>query len=101
MRPSNTVEAKRLAKTDAVIERAMGKSRSNPVELRFQLLEAAASRFGGFDLADYHSRFGVRTVKSAARLVDDARAIVQSIDESGIHPALALSALAREALDEF
>lgn len=100
MRPSNTVEAKRLAKTDTVIERALGKSRSNRVELRFQLLEAAASRFGGFDLAEYHGRFGVRTLKSAARLVGDARAIVQSIDESGIHPALALSALAREALDE-
>lgn len=100
MRPSNTVEAKRLAKTDAVIERAMGKSRSNRVELRFQLLEAAASRIGGFDLAEYHSRFCVRTLTTAARLVDDARAIVQSIDESGIHPALALSALARESLDE-
>ena len=51
MRPSNTVEAKRLAKTDTVIERAMGKSRSNRVELRFQLLDAAASRFGGFEIA--------------------------------------------------
>jgi|TARA_R110002049_G_scaffold12487_5_gene55837 hypothetical protein len=100
MRPTNTVEAKRLSKSDAVIERIMGKSRSDRVELRFQLLEAAASRVGGFDLAEYHGRFGVRTLKFAARLVDDARAIVQSIDESGIHPALALSALAREALDE-
>jgi len=100
MRPSNTVETKRLSKPDAAIDRIIGKSCSDRVELRFQLLEAAAARVGGFDLAEFHRRFGVRPMKSDALLLDDARAIVQSIDESGIHPTLALSALAREALDD-
>lgn len=100
MKPLNTFEAKRLSSTDAVIDDLLGKSRSDRGEHRFQLLEAAASRFGGFDLASFHNLFAVRSLKPAARLVDAARAIVQSIDESGIHPALALSALARETLDD-
>ena len=101
MTPSSTVEGKRLAKTDAVVERIVaGTSADCKPELRLQLLEATASRIGGFDLEGYQARFGHKPVKRAALLIDDARAIVQSIEDCGIHPALALSALVREVHDE-
>ena len=101
MKPSSTMETKRLAKTDAIIARLVTSAPPNArTELRLQLLEAAASRFGGFDLEAFLDRFSLKPVKRVGQLIDDARAIVQSIDDCGIHPALALSALARETLDE-
>ena len=101
MKPSSTMETKRLARTDAIIARLVTSAPPNArTELRLQLLEAAASRFGGFDLEAFLDRFSLKPVKRAGQLIDDARAIVQSIDDCGIHPALALSALARETLDE-
>lgn len=100
MRPSNTHELRLLAETDKVIEGLLAGARSKKNEHRLQLLEAAASRIGGFDLETFQKKFGIKAVQPASRLVDDARAIVQAIDECGIPPALALSALARESLDE-
>jgi hypothetical protein len=100
MRPSNTLELDRLANSDSVIEKLLSGVRSARNEHRFQLLEAAASRIGGFNLEEFHHRFGINAVKPVAGLLDDARCIVQAIDECGIHPALALSALARETLDD-
>lgn len=69
-------------------------------EARFQLLEAAASRLGGFDLTAYHRAFKIRPIEPCSSLLATARYVVSEIDASGIPPALALSALAREALDE-
>lgn len=100
MSSPNTMELGRLANADGVLERLLSGLRSTRSEHRLQLLEATASRIGGFNLEEFHDRFGVCAIKPASELVDDARAIVQAIDECGIPPALALSALAREALDE-
>lgn len=101
MKSSNTVEAKKLAKTYLIINRlTRGVSPDIRLELRLQLLEAAASRLGGFDLKAFHDRFEIASLWPATKLVRDAREIIQSIDSSGINPALALSALARETLDE-
>ena len=69
-------------------------------EARFQLLEAVASRLGGFDLTTYQQVFRVRPIAAAQLVLATARAVVTAIDGSGIPPALAVSALAREALDE-
>lgn len=101
MKPSNTVEAKRLVKVDAVIDSQMvGVQATDRPELRLQLLEATASRLGGFDLEAFQNVFSIKAVRPARLLVENARLIVKSIDNCGIHPALALSALARENLDE-
>ena len=100
MRPSATLEARRLSRTTSVIDHLLGKRRFGGGELRFQLLEATASRFGGFDLEGYHEIFHIEAIRTAATLLDESRAIVQCIEECGIHPALALSALARETLDD-
>jgi predicted RNA methylase len=69
-------------------------------EARFQLLEAVASRLGGFDLDTYQQVFRVHPITSAELVLATARAVVTAIDSSSIPPALAVSALAREALDE-
>jgi predicted RNA methylase len=63
-------------------------------------LEAASARFGGFDLAAFHKAFGVYSKKSAAALLELAAPVASAIERSPIPPALALSALAREALQE-
>jgi len=44
-----TIEARRLNAAEAAIETVVGQ-RHDGAELRFQLLEAVASRLGGFDL---------------------------------------------------
>ena len=100
MRPSNTLELRLLANTDTILEGLLAGSCSQRSEHRLQLLEAAASRIGGFDLQEFQQAFSIDAVEPASQLLDDARSIVQAIDECGIPPALALSALARETLDE-
>jgi len=67
-------------------------------EARFQLLEAVASRLGGFSLKEFHQAFGVRTIAPVDELLDNARSVVERLDVCGSPPALALSALAREKI---
>lgn len=69
-------------------------------EARFQLLEAAASRLGGFDLTAYQRAFRMNPIDPCSALLATARHVVAEIEASNIPPALALSALAREALDD-
>ena len=101
MKSANTLETKKLERTDAIlsclVKDAAPKAKT---ELRLQLLEAAASRIGGFDLSAFQKQFTIKPAKLVGQLVDDARSVVQSINDCGIHPALALSALTRETLDE-
>ncbi|SNS82346.1 Eco57I restriction-modification methylase domain-containing protein [Antarctobacter heliothermus] len=99
MKPSSTVEGKRLAKADAYITQCIARHTGNNDELRFQLLEAASSRLGGFAFEGFCARFGIKPLVASEQLLDDARDLVQLLDDTGIHPSLCLSALAREALD--
>ncbi|MYF09537.1 MAG: N-6 DNA methylase, partial [Gammaproteobacteria bacterium] len=93
-----TTEARRLAAADAAIK-VVVRDRSDSAELRLQLLEAAAARLGGFDLESYQSRFEITPLERPTNLLDQARRVVRELDATGIHPALCLSALARETLD--
>jgi len=63
-------------------------------------LEAVSARFGGFDLTAFHRAFGVQSKRPAAELLELAAPVASAIERAPIHPALALSALAREALHE-
>lgn len=94
-------EAEYLAPAEAALTTAVG-SGQGPVsfELRIQVLEATSARFGGFDLAAFHKAFGVQSKRSAAELLELAAPVASAIESSSIHPALALSALAREVLQE-
>lgn len=69
-------------------------------ELRLQILEAASARFGGFNLSAFHEAFGIKSLTSTAELLKLAESVANAIERSPMHPALALSALAREALHE-
>ncbi|QQX83751.1 restriction endonuclease [Cupriavidus necator] len=95
------VEAEYLAPAEAALTRAVGGALGPAsFELRLQVLEAASARFGGFDLTAFHEAFGVQGKKTAAELLELAAPVASAIERSPIHHALALSALAREALHE-
>lgn len=89
-----------LESADACLRDAAWKLRGDPKESRFQVLEACASRFGGFDLEKFQRAFGTDPLAAPGVLLDLAAPVCKSIQETPISPALALSALAREALDE-
>jgi hypothetical protein len=95
------VEAEYLSPAEAALNRAVGGGHGPAnFELRLQVLEAASARFGGFDLAAFHEAFEVKSKRTAAELLELAAPVASAIERSPIHPALALSALAREALHE-
>ncbi|MBS0407328.1 MAG: N-6 DNA methylase [Proteobacteria bacterium] len=95
------VEAEYLSPAEAALTRAVGGGHGPAsFELRLQVLEAASARFGGFELAAFHEAFGTTSKRSAAELLELAAPVASAIERSPIHPALALSALAREALHE-
>ncbi|MGL6093642.1 MAG: Eco57I restriction-modification methylase domain-containing protein [Pseudomonas paracarnis] len=95
------VEAEYLAPVEAALTATVGRGCGpDSFELRLQILEAASARFGGFDLAEFHEAFGVKSKHSAAELLELAIPVANAIERSPIHPAMALSALAREVLHE-
>ena len=93
-----TVEARRLAGIEAAIQKVVRDSCTS-AELRMQLLEAIAAVLGGFDLDSYQRLFDITPVEYPKRLREEARRIVRGLHDTGIHPALCLSVLARETLD--
>lgn len=99
MKPSSTVEGRRLAKADAYIAQCLDRHGRNKDELRLQLLEAASARLGGFDFVEFCAQFQIKPMAEPKCLLDDAKVLVQLLDATGIHPSLCLSALAREGLD--
>lgn len=95
------IELEYLAPAEVALMRAVGSGHgAASFELRLQILEAVSARFGGFDLAAFHKAFGVQSKKPVAELMELAASVVHAIEHSPIHPALALSALAREVLQE-
>lgn len=97
--PTTTLESQLLKKAEAHIFKCLAAYSADPGEMRFQLLEAASSRIGGYEFREFRAYWKVEDFVPPARLLDDAKVLVHLLDESGIHPALCLSALAREALD--
>lgn len=77
-----------------------GKYGAQSFEFRLQILEAAAARFGGFELGEFHNTFGTLSKKSACELLELAAPVAAAIEHSSIPPSLALSILAREVLQE-
>lgn len=99
MTPSNTLENQRLKRAEAYIAKSLAGYGADFNEMRFQLLEAASARIGGFDFRAFRIHFKIEGIVPAEQLLEDAKTLVQLVDESRIHPALCLSALAREALN--
>ncbi len=94
------LEAQMLSDAEDILDGfASGFPKAN-VEARFQALEAAAARLGGFDLLAFHRAFQRKPVAKGIALESVGHDLVVAIERSGIAPALAVSALAREQLDE-
>jgi predicted RNA methylase len=94
------LESDLLAPAELALRSAVEGRERGGFELRLQVLEAASARFGGFDLATFHRVFGVKPRFAVSDLLEFAASVASAIERSPIHPALALSALARETLHE-
>lgn len=95
------IEVEYLNPAEAALSKAvLDEPGTTRFELRLQILEAASARFGGFSLADFHETFEIKSRRPAAELLELSTPVANAIERSPIHPALALSALAREVLDE-
>lgn len=98
---ARSVEAGLLAKAETIIRTHVAQLRlEDSREVRFQLLEGVASRLGGFDLSAFQRRFGRLPVEPVQSCLTVSRRVIEAIARTGIQPALAVSALAREALSE-
>lgn len=95
------VEADYLSAAETALTKAVGGGHGSAnFELRLQVLEATSARFGGFDLAVFHETFEIESRRPTMELLELAVPVANAIERSPIHPALALSALAREVLHE-
>lgn len=96
MASSTTIEARLLKNANAFlnpIHRCDDK-----VEFRWQVLEHAAAKIGGYDIDDYYNLTGFRGVE-LLRTSRAATLLVDEIERTGIHPTLALASLAQPNLD--
>jgi hypothetical protein len=93
-------EAELLAHADEIIEAFAHKYGKRSYEARLQLLEATASRLGGFKLEDFQALFGISEIAPLGQVLQVAAVVVECIKRLGMHPALALSALSRERLND-
>lgn len=98
MEQTKTLEDCHLEASSSLLRRVVGKRRQSD-EARVQLLEAAASKIGGFSLAAYHELIGVDRV-AGMDLEDGATKLLAEIAKTPLPPALALAALARPPQDE-
>lgn len=94
----NTYESKLLQPVDEILLKMANELCDNSFETRLQLLEAAASRIGCFPLDQYFSAFNITPIVSTTNLEMKGTQIANALSSIPIHPALALSALAREQL---
>ena len=98
---SRSLEAGLLSKAESVVNKHVARfPRRHAQEARFQLLEGVASRLGGFELTAFQRRFNHTPLESGDSCMATARRVIEAISGIGIAPALAVSALAREALEE-
>lgn len=72
---------------------------TDPNSAALSVLEAAASRLGGFSYEGFRSRFAIADVVPPADALEVADRILRELARTPIHTSLALSALARPILN--
>ncbi|MBZ0248097.1 MAG: class I SAM-dependent methyltransferase [Burkholderiales bacterium] len=92
-----SLEQQLLSGVEALLAHACA-GQKHAYEAKLQLLEAAASRLGGFSVQAYFKRFAVSPLFSFSEYEAIGRNLVHAVAETRIPPALALCALAREPL---
>lgn len=100
MTSHRTAEGARLKEVESYITQFVACCNDDADELRLQVLEATSAVLGGFDFDSYRSTFQIAHLVSVETLISHARRLAQLIDETSIHPALCLSILARESLND-
>ncbi|MDQ3289400.1 MAG: SAM-dependent methyltransferase [Pseudomonadota bacterium] len=93
-----TVEVGRLKGVSRALSQLTSGFGGRKSEAKFQFLEAAACRMGSHNLSAYFEAFGCARIAEFETLEGSAADIISLIDQTGIAPALVLSALAREEL---
>src|ERR1700730_10663688 len=95
-----SLDSELLAPVEMLVRDFVRANSANPVEARFQLLEAIASRLGGFSLDEFNAHFKINAVSNAGKLLDSTNRVLKALECSAVPLPLALSALAREDIDK-
>ncbi len=98
MTPPASYESRRLQRVEHILQESVDSfGVEDRDEARIRILEAVAARFGGFDPDWYADQQSLSALDGpSADSYSDA--VVDSIRSTGVHPALALAALARPPL---
>ncbi len=91
-------EEELLKPTSEMIDSLCKEIGNNNFEGTLQILEATSSRIGGFELESYFETFGIDSIRPVEELATYGATIANLLSDLPIHPALAISALAREPL---
>jgi hypothetical protein len=96
------IERKVFSRAEVALQRCASSGASGShFQRRLEILEAAASVIGGFKLANYRKEcLQVDQCFTSDEAVSHAEDVLREIRRTGVHSALALSALAREPLSK-
>jgi len=92
------LEVQMLESVNRLLEKLCKDANQSSFDFRLQLLEATASRLGGFSLSDYHQAFDIHPLAEYTWLENSGKKIVQALSSVPIHPAFSLSILSRKPL---
>ena len=94
-----TVEGNLLKQAESHIAGCVARYDMDAGEGRFRLLEAASAGIGGYDPGRFREAFAIADNGHEDAVTMDAGRLVSMLAQTGIHPVLCLSVLARENLD--
>lgn len=101
MASPRTVQSSLLMKCEAALEEAVAEiGAADHVEGRLQILEACASRFGGFSLSEFNAAFNIKPLATQSMVLGAAREVVEEIERCGVPYAKALSVLSQVRLSD-
>lgn len=98
MSATTSYETQLLQPVEKLLLKILAEVGGDVFEVRLQLLEAASSILGGFSLKQYFETFKITPVESPSTLISRGIEVVKELNFISVHPAMALSSLAREPL---
>lgn len=91
-------EVQLLEPVSRLLEKLCKEAKRSSFDFKLQILEATASRLGGFSLPEYHQAFDITPAAEHDWLEDAGKRLVQAINTIPVHPAFCLSILSRRPL---
>lgn len=92
------LEVQLLEPVNHLMEKLCKEARCSSFDFKLQILEAAASRLGGFSLPEYHRAFDIKASAEYSWLEGAGKRLVEALNTISIHPAFSLSILSRKPL---